>query len=76
MTAARGRADEWICTRRFVAEARGKRGGSPPRKSGDRRKAGKDWACSVVISTSGITEPRLAYGVDPMQAVILALECV
>jgi hypothetical protein len=75
MTAARGRADEWICTRRFVAESRGKRRFATA-KIGHPRKSGKDWACSVVISNIGMTEPRLAYGVDPMQAVILALECV
>jgi hypothetical protein len=75
MTAARGRADEWICTRRFVAESRGKRRFATA-KIGPPRRSGKDWACRIVISNIGMTAPRLAYGVDPMQAVILALECV
>jgi hypothetical protein len=75
MTAARGRADEWICTRRFVAETRGKRRFAIA-KIGRPQKSGKDWACRIVISNIGMTDPLLAYGVDPMQAVILALEGV
>ena len=67
--------DEWICTRRFVAEARGKRRFATA-NIGRPRKSGRDWACKVVISNIGMTEPLLVYGVDPMQALILALQCV
>jgi hypothetical protein len=75
MKASAVNADEWICTRRFVSEARGKRRFATA-KIGRPRKHGRDWACRVVISNIWMTEPLLVYGVDPMQAVVLALECV
>src|SRR3569833_1317106 len=74
---ANNRADsgQWICTRRFTADVKGKRRFATAKISRP-MKSGMDWACQVLISNVGIKEPVLVYGVDQMQAVILALEAV
>jgi hypothetical protein len=63
---------QWICTRRFVADAQGKRKFATVR-IGRPEKSRRDWACK--LSITGRKAPLLVYGVDQMQAVILALEC-
>jgi hypothetical protein len=73
MAGSKTDADQWICTRRFVADEKGKRMFATA-KIGRPEKSGKDWACPVAISNIGMKKPRLVYGVDPMQAVILALD--
>jgi hypothetical protein len=73
MASRRNNAGEWICTRRFIADAQAKRMFATARV-GRPQKSGKDWACKLFISNIGMKAPVLVYGVDQMQAVILALE--
>ena len=73
MAGRKADADRWICTRRFIAEGKGKRKFATA-KIGRPEESGRDWACRVSISNIGMKKPKLVYGVDPMQAVILALE--
>ncbi len=68
-------ADLWICTRRFTADVKGKRRFATA-KIGRPGKSGRDWACKLVISNVGMKEPMLVYGVDQMQAILLAFEGV
>ena len=66
-------SDQWICTRRFTATEKGKRKFATA-KIERPMKSGRDWACKVIVSNIGMKEPRLVYGADQMQALILALE--
>lgn len=74
MTSNRVESGEWICTRRFTADVKGKRRFATAKISRPVR-SGRDWACRMLISSVG-KEPILVYGVDRMQAIILALEGV
>jgi hypothetical protein len=75
MASNRADAGHWICTRRFTADVKGKRRFATA-KIGRPEKSGRDWACRLFISNVGMKEPILVYGVDQMQALILALEGV
>jgi hypothetical protein len=75
MTSRRADADRWICTRRFTADVKGKRRFALA-KIGQPEKSGRDWACKLFISNVGMKEPMLVYGVDQMQAILLAFEGV
>lgn len=67
--------DQWICTRRFTTKVKGKRKFATA-KIERPVKSGRDWACKVMVSNVGMKEPTFAYGVDSMQALIMALEYV
>jgi hypothetical protein len=71
----RTQAENWICTRRFSAEVKGKRRFTTA-KIGPPEKLGKNWACKLSIPGVGIKKPILVYGVDQMQAILLSLEGV
>src|ERR1700736_1528858 len=75
MASRRPDADQWICTRRFTADVKGKRRFATA-KIGRPEKSGRDWACKLLISNVGMKEPMLVYGVDQMQAILLAFEGV
>jgi hypothetical protein len=73
MASRRADADHWICTRRFTADVKGKRRFATA-KIGTPERSGRDWACKLSISNVGMREPMLVYGVDQMQAILLAFE--
>jgi len=75
MASRRAEAGQWICTRRFTAEVNGKRRFAIA-KIGPPVKSGRDWACKLFVSNAGMKEPMLVYGVDQMQAILLAFEGV
>ena len=74
---AKNRADtgQWIGTRRFTANVKGKRKFATA-KIGRPVKSGADWACRIFVSNVGMKEPIRVYGLDQMQVIILALEGV
>ena len=75
MASRRADADQWICTRRFTADVKGKRRFATA-KIGQPGKSGRDWACKLFISNVGMKESMLVYGVDQMQAILMAIEGV
>lgn len=75
MTSRRTNTDQWICTRRFIADEKGKHRFATA-KIGRPERSGRDWSCNLSISNVGMKEPMLVYGVDEMQAILLAFEGV
>jgi hypothetical protein len=75
MTSRRARPGQWICTRRFTADVKGKRLFATAR-IGRPTKLRVDWGCKLFISNLGMKEPIVAVGVDQMQAILLAFEGV
>jgi hypothetical protein len=62
-----------VCTRKLVGELGDKRRVTATVRIGTPRKQGQNWVCAFDVSGIGLRQPVLAYGVDGVQALVMAL---